>query len=101
MASRSERKELSRIARRREDAAVSRGVSLELLDPTKPGKKRGKTPATHRYGVECRWASWSMPGEWGPWHAWGWYATPARRDQAYAALSREPKSYVQYRKSER
>jgi hypothetical protein len=97
MASRYERKELSRLARRREDSLVSRGE----VDPTPRAKKRGKTPTSHRYGVECRFRCWGRNGEWGPWHGWKWYATAARRDVALAKLSRELRDFMEYRKSER
>lgn len=102
MPERAERKELSRIARRAEDRAVEHGIV-----PGEAGaihrKRRGKTPASHPYGLEMRYrddAPWRGHGfrDWT--RTWKWYATAARRDAAMVAMNKADRVF-EYRPLDR
>lgn len=97
MATRSERKDASRLERRQADRSEA---AHPEPDPTRGAKRRGKTPKTHRFGVEYRVApgrvSWARREEWAQWR---WYATEARRDAAMAAMGRS--DLFEYRPTER
>ncbi len=97
MPGRTERKEASRLERRREDDLTERGRSADQTEPHHR-KRRGKTVASHRFGLEMRWTHQIESLEW--FKSWKWYKTAAQRDLAMATLNRNS-NCAEYRPIER
>lgn len=105
MPTREERKEASRLARRVEDRRVA-GTAEQDPTPERPGKRRGRSPHTHPYGMEMRLCPDRWPRHQGSvwlcrdteWHpSWRWYDTIERRDRAMAVLQRKDAGLWEYR----